>query len=106
MFEIASIGLGFSLTEVFIFSLGILYFIDFKTRQNGNENRVFYISLGVLGLLTLLLGLIYTGKFIVYNSFLMENKNLSIRFLTVGIIFGIITFPFVLRVSTRFFIKT
>jgi len=39
MVEIASIGLGFSLTEIFIFSLGLLYFIDFKTRSK--ENRIF-----------------------------------------------------------------
>ncbi|WP_457640151.1 hypothetical protein [Persephonella sp.] len=105
MFEIFSIGLGFSLTEIFIFSLGLLYFIDYRSRSAGGENRVFYISLGVLFLLILLLGLIYTGKYLVYNSFLAENTALSFRFLTIGIIFGVITFPFVLRASTRLFIR-
>ncbi|SNZ09463.1 hypothetical protein SAMN06265182_1534 [Persephonella hydrogeniphila] len=105
MIEIASIGLGFSLTEAFIFSLGVLYLIDFKTRTFNIQTRIFYILMGVVSLMVFLLGLIYTGKFIVYNSFLFEHKDLAVKFLTVGIIFGSITFPFMLRLSTKILLK-
>ena len=103
MFELASVGLGFSLTEIFILSLGLLYFIDFKTRSK--ENRLFYIIFGMVSLMVFLAGLVYAGKFAVYNSFLFEEKDKAIKFLTVGIIFGSITFPFALRLSTKLFIR-
>ncbi len=103
MFEFASVGLGFSLTEIFIFSLGLLYFIDFKTRSK--ENRMFYIFLGMVSLMVFLSGLVYAGKFVVYNSFLFEEKDRAVRLLTMGIIFGSITFPFTLRLSTKLFIR-
>ncbi|NPA58440.1 MAG: hypothetical protein GXN94_03995 [Aquificae bacterium] len=105
MVEFSSVALGFSLTQVFTFSLGLLYYIDFKTRQQGKENRIYYLSLGVFTLLVLLLLLMYAGKTVIYNSFLYQQKDTAFRFLTMGIVFGIIPFPFVLRASTRFFIK-
>jgi len=103
MFEIVSIGLGFSLTEIFILSLGLLYFIDFKTRHR--ENRMFYILFGMVSLMVFLVGLVHAGKFAVYNSFLFEDKDRAVKFLTVGIIIGSITFPFTLRLSTKLFIR-
>jgi len=105
MVEITSIGLGFSLTEAFIFSLGLLYLIDFKTRTLNLRIRIFYIVMGVISLMVFLTGLIYTGKFIIYNSYLLEHKDKAVRFLTVGIIFGSITFPFMLRLSTKVLLR-
>ena len=104
MVEILSVGLGFSLTTVFIFSLGFLYFLDYRFRNNG-QNHLFYISLGALSLLILLIALIMLGKTIIYNTFLYSHKDTAFRFLTVGIIFGLITFPFVLRNSTKVFLR-
>jgi len=103
MVEIASIGLGFSLTEIFIFSLGLLYFIDFKTRSK--ENRIFYILLGTASLIVFLTGLMYAGKFAIHTYFPFEEKGKAVRFLTIGIIFGVITFPFALRLSTKLFLR-
>lgn len=103
MIEIASVGLGFALTEVFVFSLGLLYYIDYKSKKS--KNYFFNLTIGVLILIGILMGLMELGKFTVYNSFLSEEKDLSIRFLTVGIIFGVIFFPFVLRFSNRFFLR-
>ena len=105
MVEFVGAGIGFSLTKMFIFSLGLLYLIDFKTRGKATGERLGYIVAGVVSLMVFLVGLIYAGKFAVDSLFLHENRDTAIRFLTMGIVFGLITFPFVLRSSTKFFIK-
>ncbi|NPA12812.1 MAG: hypothetical protein GXO45_02370 [Aquificae bacterium] len=104
MFEIVSVSVGFILTQVFVFSLGFLYMVDYRARVSGTPYRFLHISATVVLLLLLLLVLLKTGKFVVYNSFLSENKDLAFRFLTVGIVFGLIAFPFTLRFSTRLLI--
>ena len=104
MIEILSVGLGVGLTTEYIFSLGFLYFLDYRFRNSG-QNHLFYISLGALSLMVLLIALVMLGKAIIYNTFLYSHKDTAFRFLTVGIIFGLITFPFVLRNSTKVFLR-
>ncbi len=99
--KLAGIGIGYSFTALFMFSLVILYFIDFKYKTA--KSKVYYSNmfLGVLGLIVFLLVLMYTGDFMIKNLFSEIERETVYKFSVFGIMFGIISFPFLARFGQK-----
>jgi hypothetical protein len=99
--ELAGIGIGYSFTAVFMFSLVILYMIDFKYKTAKNSTYYSNILLGVLGLIVFLLVLMYTGDFMIRSLFNEIEQEVVYKFSVFGIMFGIISFPFLIRLGQK-----
>lgn len=97
LLEISGIGLGYIFTSIFLSSLGLLYLIDYKYK--GSTNTVYYsnIALGGISLFIFLVILVYSCKMIVNGVFTEIEQNTVYRFLVFGIMWGVITFPFMAR---------
>ncbi len=105
MLEMAGIGIGYSLTAIFMFSLVLLYVIDFKYKTA--ENRIYYsnMAVGALILLVFLLILMFTGNFIINSLFDSVSRDTVYRFSVFGVMFGIISFPFLARLGQKLLYK-
>ncbi len=98
LFPIATgLGIGYILTSVFLFSLGLLYYIDFRYKYAKASIYYTYLILGVIVLLIFLLLLLKTAKTIINISFFGLSKEVAYKYLVFGIIWGVITFPFIVR---------
>ncbi len=100
--ELAGIGIGYSFTAIFMFSLVLLYMIDFKYKTA--KTSVYYSNmfLGVLGLIVFLLVLMFTGNFMIQSLFNELDRETVYKFSVFGIMFGIISFPFLARIGQKF----
>ncbi len=105
MIQISGFGLGFLFTNIFLFSLSLLYLIDFKYRTAKNSVYFSYLALGGVLLLLFLLALINICKTIIDILFLEIEKDLVYRALVFGIIWGIILFPFIADKLKEYLIK-
>ncbi len=98
LFPIATgLGVGYILTSIFLFSLGLLYYIDFRYKYAKAITYYTYLIFGVLLLLIFLLFLLKSAKTIIGVSFFGLSKEVAYKYLVFGIIWGVITFPFLVR---------
>ncbi len=102
MLELAGIGIGYSFTAIFMFSMVVLYVIDFKYKTA--PSKVYYSNMfiGVLGLLVFLLILMLAGNFMIKTLFNEIDRSTVYRFSVFGIMFGILSFPFLARLGQKF----
>ncbi len=102
MLELAGIGIGYSFTAIFMFSMVVLYVIDFKYKTA--PSKVYYSNMfiGVLGLLVFLLILMLAGNFMIKTLFNEIDRSTVYRFSVFGIMFGILSFPFLARFGQKF----
>ena len=106
LFPIATgLGIGYIMTSIFLFSLGLLYYIDFKYKYAKASIYYSYLTLGVVILLIFLLFLIGIAKTMVNTFFFGLSKDVAYKYLVFGIIWGIITFPFLVRKIQTLYIK-
>ena len=103
--ELAGIGIGYTLTAVFMFSLVSLYVIDFKFKTATTGKYTYYMSLGVLALTVFLIFLMFLGKTIITGLFSPESQKVVYRFSVFGIMFGIVSFPFLARLGQKLIYK-
>jgi len=101
LLEVAGIGIGYILTATFMFSLVLLYVIDFKFKMAKTSTYIYYMSLGVFALIAFLLILMFLGKFIISNLFSVEAQSTVYRFSVFGIMFGIVSFPFLAKIGQK-----
>ncbi len=101
MLELAGIGIGYSFTAIFMFSMVVLYVIDFKYKTA--PSKVYYSNMfiGVLGLLVLLLIIMLAGNFMIKTLFNEIDRSTVYRFSVFGIMFGILSFPFLARFGQK-----
>jgi len=105
-FPIATgLGIGYILTSIFLLSLGLLYYIDFRYKYAKALTYYTYLSLGVVILLVFLLILINFAKLIISNTFFGFSKDIAYKYLVFGIIWGVITFPYLVRKFEKVYIK-
>lgn len=105
MLELAGIGIGYSFTAIFMFSMVILYVIDFKYKTASSKVYYSNMFIGVLGLLVLLLILMLAGNFMIKTLFNEIDRSTVYRFSVFGIMFGILSFPFLARVGQKLMYK-
>lgn len=106
LFPIATgLGIGYIMSSIFLFSLGLLYYIDFKYKYAKAMIYYSYLTLGVVILLIFLLFLIGVAKTLVNAIFFGLSKDVAYKYLVFGIIWGIITFPFLARKIQSLYIK-
>ncbi len=103
--EVAGISIGYILTAVFMSSMVLLYIIDFKFKTAKTSTYTYFMSLGVFALLLFLLFLMFTGKLLITNLFSDSSQSVVYRFSVFGIMFGILSFPFLARFGQRFIQK-
>ncbi len=101
MLELAGIGIGYSFTAIFMFSMVVLYVIDFKYKTA--PSKVYYSNMfiGVLGLIVFLLILMLAGNFMIKTLFNEIDRSTVYRFSVFGIMFGILSFPFLARFGQK-----
>ncbi|NPA54692.1 MAG: hypothetical protein GXO21_08525 [Aquificae bacterium] len=99
--ELAGIGIGYSFTAMFMFSLVLLYVIDFKYKTA--KATIYYSNmlLGVLTLIVFLLVLMFTGNFMIQSLFNELDRETVYKFSVFGIIFGVLSFPFLARIGQK-----
>ncbi len=102
---VTGLGIGYILTSIFLFSLGLLYYIDFRYKYAKSITYYSYLIFGVLLLLIFLLFLLKIAKTIISISFFGLSKEVAYKYLVFGIIWGVITFPFLARKLQSIYIK-
>jgi hypothetical protein len=105
MVQISGFGLGFLFTNIFLFSLSLLYLIDFRYKMAKNSVYFSFLALGGIVLLLFLVALVQICKTIIDIFFLEIEKNAVYRALVFGIIWGIILFPFIADKVKDYLIK-
>ncbi len=106
LFPIATgLGIGYILTSIFLFSLGLLYYIDFRYKYAKAITYYSYLIFCVFLLLIFLLFLLKIAKTIINISFFGLSKEVAYKYLVFGIIWGVITFPFLARKLQSIYIK-
>ncbi len=105
LLEISGIGLGYIFTSIFLSSLGLLYFIDYKFKSSTNTVYYSNIALGGVVIFIFLIFLVFSCKTIINGIFTEIEQNTVYRFLVFGIMWGIITFPFMARKLQNIILK-
>ncbi|WP_457641569.1 hypothetical protein [Persephonella sp.] len=95
--QITGLLTGYSLTVIFLLSLSFLYYIDSKYKTKDLSVYIFYIFSGSLALMLFLLFLIFLGKSIIYFLSPEFSRDVAFSYLVLGIIWGAVTFPFIVR---------